>query len=328
MNILLSSVGRRVELVRAFQSAFQRLGIHGQVIGTDVDPLAPAMQVVDVPVVVPRVNDPEFIPTVVALCKTRQIKALFPLIDPEIAVLAESKEVIESTGAKLAADVESAAISADKWTTYKFLNSVGVKTPFSWTPDGTPPRDLSFPVFIKPRFGSASENTFKVRNEAELEFFCHYVEHPIIQEYLPGPEVTSDIVCDLNGNLVSIISRERIAVRGGEAIKAVTIKDERIRNACERIVESLSVTGPITAQCMMKSGEPYFIEINARLGGGVPLAIAAGVDIPAILIKFLEGRHVDSEVETEYTEGVYMCRCDESFFVSSSEINEIRSNSI
>ena len=57
MNILFTSVGRRVELMRAFKSSIRKVG--GQVWGTDIDSLAPAMHVVDNPVFVPRCTDPK-----------------------------------------------------------------------------------------------------------------------------------------------------------------------------------------------------------------------------------------------------------------------------
>ena len=39
-RILFTSVGRRVELMRLFRRAFERLGVNGQLLATDVNPLA------------------------------------------------------------------------------------------------------------------------------------------------------------------------------------------------------------------------------------------------------------------------------------------------
>ena len=102
--------------------------------------------------------------------------------------------------------------------------------------------------------------------------------------YLPGPEITNDVVCDLDGKVLSVVSRQRIRVRGGEVTVGKTVFDPAIAHACVRIAEMLPAVGPITVQCMMKrtpDGEaPAFTEINARLGGGVPLGISAGADSP------------------------------------------------
>ena len=313
-NVLLTSVGRRVELVRGFRAAYRGLGLAGRIVATDIDELAPAFQVVDTPIRVPRIKDPRYLPKIIEICETQDISLVLPLIDPEIPVLSRHKVAIEQTGAKLGVvDLAATEISQDKWLAFEFFRRIGLPTPKSWLPDNLP-SEIEFPIFAKPRTGSAAENTFPIRNQRELEFFRDYVPNPIFQEFLPGPEITSDIVCGLDGRVLSVISRERIAVRGGEAIKAVTIHDERIRDACHEIAKELPAVGPITAQCMMKDGVPHFIEINARLGGGIPLAIAAGVDVPALLLA--DAANLTTEIATEYQAGLYMTRCDESFFVT------------
>ncbi|HEY6563675.1 MAG TPA: hypothetical protein VIY86_04225, partial [Pirellulaceae bacterium] len=65
-----------------------------------------------------------------------------------------------------------------------------------------------------------------VRDEGELAYWRRHVEDPILQEYLSGPEVTSDVVCDFEGQVLGITSRQRIAIRGGEASKSVTVRND------------------------------------------------------------------------------------------------------
>lgn len=54
LNLLFTSVGRRVELLRIFNDSYRKLGIEGRIIGTDIDPLAPALQLLDRSYLVPR----------------------------------------------------------------------------------------------------------------------------------------------------------------------------------------------------------------------------------------------------------------------------------
>ena len=35
-----------------------------------------------------------------------------------------------------------------------------------------------------------------IRNRRELDFFLDYVDEPVVQEYLAGPEYTIDVLCD------------------------------------------------------------------------------------------------------------------------------------
>lgn len=319
LNILFTSVGRRVELLRAFRQAYDSLGLGGKIVAIDIDPLAPAISMADEFYIVPRVDSNDFIPAIADICLREKIHVVFPLIDPDIPVLANNRELIERTGARLAVvDAAAAELAADKWQTVQFFRSLDLPTPRSWLP-GELKTDPEFPVFIKPRRGSAATNTFKVRNAAELEFFSGYVKDAIIQEFVEGPEITSDVVCDLNAEVLSIVSRQRIEVRWGEVAKGVTIHDHRITAACQKIAEALPAVGPITVQCMMKDDVPQFIEINARLGGGFPLGVAAGADSPKLLLSRLAGIPVEVPPIGTYQAGVFMTRFDDSFFLSTAQ---------
>jgi carbamoyl-phosphate synthase large subunit len=318
-NLLLTSVGRRVELVRAFQRAYQQLGLEGQIVATDIDPLAPAMQIVDVPLLVPNNRDPHYVDHLAELCAEYNIDLVLPLIDPDIPRLAAERAKIEAQGAKLGVvSVEAARICGDKWLAHGFFRQHNLATPQTWLPGQLDPEDAVYPLFVKPRDGSAAMHTFPARTPEELRFFENYVPNAIVQEFLEGPEITTDVVCDLHGKPLTVISRQRLAVRGGEVIKSVTVKDSRITEACKKIARQLPAVGPITVQCMMHREEPYLIEINARLGGGIPLAFAAGIDVPAILIHLAAGLPV--QVPETYQTDLYMTRCDESFFVSATQL--------
>jgi carbamoyl-phosphate synthase large subunit len=223
-NILLTSVGRRVELVRSFRSVYTEFGLSGEICGTDIDWLAPAMHFVDSAHLIPRTDTPGFVPAILKICKDHAIDLVLPLIDPDIPRLAAHQEAIESTGAKLAVvDTAAAEIASDKWLASRFFEQHGLPAPQSWLPEQLPREHADFPLFIKPRGGSAGEHTYCAHDPAEMEWLLRRVPNPIIQEFLPGPEVTCDVVCDLKGNVMAIVPRQRLAVRGGVAIKSVTV---------------------------------------------------------------------------------------------------------
>jgi carbamoyl-phosphate synthase large subunit len=328
-NVLFTSVGRRVELLRAFHSAYQTLGLSGKIVATDIDPLAPGFQVADVPYLVPRLDSPDYIPTLVQICQREAIDAIFPLIDPDVPVLASHRAALEATGARLAV-VESAAadIVGDKWRTFEFFQRLNVLTPGSWLPGQLDPAQALYPLFIKPRRGSAAQGTFEIHTAEELAFFSGYVSEPIIQEYLPGPEITCDIIADLDGRVLAVVQRRRIEVRWGEVAKGVTLYDPAIGEVCVKIAQTLPAVGPITVQGMMKDGVFYFTEINARLGGGVPLGIAAGADLACWLLACIAGIGIEIPPLGAYQTGLYMTRFDDSFFLSEDERERMASHHI
>lgn len=322
VNLLFTSAGRRVELLTAFKDAYRALNLPGRLVATDIDALAPTLQVADKVYLVPRFTAPEYISALAEVCQREQIHAVFPLIDPDIPLLAQNRVAIEATGARLAVVSDHAAkIAADKWLTYQFYVSNGIPTPRSWLPEQLDESDLpEFPLFIKPRFGSASADSFKVQNRKELDFFRDYIPRAIIQEYLPGAEITSDVVCDLEGELLAIVLRQRLQVRAGEVARGKTILNPVIIDYCRQIAARLPAIGPVTVQCIMKDDRPYFTEINARLGGGAPLAVAAGVDFP----KWLLARIADIPLELPpvgtYQVPVYLTRFDHAFYLSEQDL--------
>ncbi|MDQ3957862.1 MAG: ATP-grasp domain-containing protein [Actinomycetota bacterium] len=320
VNVLFTSAGRRIELLRAFRDAYRACDLEGEIVACDVDPLAPALQEADAIHLVPHMSSDDYVDAIVEVCLRHRIAQVFPLIDPDIPVLAAHRKAIEDTGARLMCPPEQAtSITGDKLLTYRFFRDAGIPTVRSWDAEEARGAALDFPVFIKPRAGSASEHTYKVRDGAELEFFLGYVPNPVVQEYLPGPEITNDVVSDLEGNVLAVVSRRRIQVRSGEVLKGVTLFDPDIARLCADVARGLDAVGPITVQCMMKDDLPYFTEINPRFGGGVPLGIAAGVDSPRMMLELAAGRTVEPLEPGAYRTGLYTTRFDDSFLVTEED---------
>ncbi len=330
INILFTSVGRRVELIRAFRNAYEKLELEGNIIVTDISSLAPAIQEADKHYLVPRYSDDQYIPTLLKICKKEAIDLIFPLIDPDIPILAFHDELFKTINTKpVVVNSEASAKCDDKWKIYHFFKDLGINTPQSWLPvdldwNNLPP----FPLFIKPRHGSASSHTFPIRTKNELEFFTDYVPDPIIQEFLPGAEITNDVICSLDHKFLTMVSRQRIQVRGGEVVRGKTIINEDIISDCRLIAENLPTIGPITIQCIMNDGIPYFTEINARFGGGVPLGIAAGVNYPKILLANAANISIDVPSPRNYDEPLYLSRYDQSYYLTGDEVANLNRSRI
>ena len=323
VTVLFTSAGRRVELLRAFQRAYRSLRLKGKILVTDIQPLAPAFQVADSAFLVPRLEDPAYVPALLEIVRRRRVTLVFPLIDPDIPILAAHKDEFAAAGARVMTPPSSGAeIARDKWKTYRMYRELGIPAARSWLPEELRQAAPEFPLFIKPRRGSAGQGAFRVENERQLEFFLTYVEDPIVQECLPGPEITSDVACGSGGEVWAVVSRKRMETRAGEVSKGVTVWDERIARRCVEAAQGIQAAGPITVQCMLRDGEPYFTEINARFGGGCPLGIAAGVNSPRWYLAEAAGLAVKVPPLGSYTQGLYITRFDDSFFVKTDELDD------
>jgi carbamoyl-phosphate synthase large subunit len=319
VNVLFTSAGRRVELLSAFHRAYHALRLKGRIVVTDINPLAPSFLAADSTYEVPPFADPEYVPALLEIVKRSRIKLVFPLIDPDIPLLAAHKRQFESLGARvMTPDADGAETARDKWQTHRMFEQLGIPAARSWLPDEVRKEKPGFPLFIKPRRGSAGQGAFLVEDERQLEFFLAYVDDPIIQECLPGPEITSDVVCSAAGDVWAVVSRRRIEIRAGEVSKGVTVWDETIARYCSAAAKGIRAAGPVTVQCILRDGKPYFTEINARFGGGCPLGIAAGVNSPKWYLAEAAGRKFKIPQPGDYLRNLYMTRYDESFFMEET----------
>lgn len=318
VTLLFACVGRRVELLEAFRRAAHRLGIDLRIIGADASPTAPAAHLCDLSVRVPRAGDDDYIPALLDIVRQHRVDLLIPLIDSDLPVLSLSRERFAECGCEvLISSPEAVGICRDKMATYQFLIRYHLPTPETWLYDARRHEQYrSFPYFLKPRYGSAAESNFLVHTSDELRVLASRVPEPIIQTYIEGTEHTLDVYVCPRGQVRCVVPRRRLAVRGGEVSKSQIVRDPAVIDVGRRVAQHLTgARGVITIQCMVRpDGDVRVIEINPRLGGGVPLAIFAGADFPLWLLQEHIGQTPDYR-DDAYTDGVQMLRFDQSIFV-------------
>ena len=241
INILFSSVGKRVELINAFREAKDVMNIEGNLIGCDMDKSAPALRFVDKAYEVVKICDDNFINQIIDICKKEEISLIIPTLDTELLVYAKNKERIQTeSGAKvMVCHEDMIAIMRNKKLTCEFLekNSINVPNIINEISDDT----IQYPLFIKPLDCSSGINNFKINNKDELVFFSKYVKNPIIQEFVEGNEYCVDIFCDFNGNPITITPKLRIAHSSGEITKAKVIKDHEIIELGKKLLKYLNL---------------------------------------------------------------------------------------
>jgi carbamoyl-phosphate synthase large subunit len=168
----------------------------------------------------PRLTDREFESALLKVIVEHQIGLVIPTIDTELPVLAAMRAAIEAAGARLLISGEQTiSLAGDKFLTERFLSTHEIPHPHQWSADEAPELApyLSYPVFIKPRGGSASIGVVLAQHEQQLR--AHLGPEDIVQEVASGDEFTVDVWVDESGELRSCIARRRLAVRGGEVEK-------------------------------------------------------------------------------------------------------------
>jgi carbamoyl-phosphate synthase large subunit len=318
LNILMTAASRRVPLVHAFRNALRTTG-GGRIIVTDVNPLSPAVHVADRAYRVPMANDPGYIAELLAICEAERIRLVVPTIDDELPIVAAASAQFAAVGAMTACSVQTtAALCNDKYATCQHLRTSGVRAAQTWLPSELP-SNLPLPMFIKPRNGRGAVGAFQLRTRRDLEFFVDYVDDPVIQEFLDGPEFTIDVLCDFDGQPLSIVPRERVVIRSGVMDRGRTVKSARLIDLARLVCLAIPFAGPLNIQCRMCGGEPVIFEINPRFSGGIPLTIEAGADFPHMLVRLALGGRVEPSIGT-FREDLWMTSFESSFFLHATEI--------
>ncbi len=319
-TVLFLNAGRRVELLRAFRSAFETLGLRGRLLASDIQGHAPALYEADHGCLLPPSRDARFLPALSDLCTREKIDLVVPLIDPDLPVLAAHRHALETMGAKVLISPETAiSICRDKQATGAFLEQKGFPAPRVLAAGEVAEAD--FPVLVKPRDGSASAHVFETTNRSELAFFLDYVPNAMIQEFVAGPEYTVDVFCDWSSRPLIAIPRERIRVRAGEVSVGRVRRHGAMEELAMAIAAALGARGPLNVQMIDGEDGLRVIEINPRFGGGCGLSMAAGAPLAGWTLLMALGREPD-ELAARLRDDFTMMRYDRSLFLDGDEIKQ------
>lgn len=319
VRVLVSSSGRRAQLLTAFRDAFRVLNLPGKVITADAGSSAPTAFLSDHHFHVPPVTDPNYVHSLLGICRVARIDVLVPTIDTELLVFASIRSMFEEVGVSIiVSDEETIEIAADKRYTHRWLLDEGFPCPKQWDLSEEYPKREDYPVITKPAQGSMSDGVRIVRDPAELA--AAISERPetewVAESIANGIEYTVSVYVDRSGMNIASVPRRRLEVRAGEVSKALAERNAEVEQLATDVVQSLpGARGPLNVQIMHdpNSRRSQIIEVNARLGGGDPLAWRAGVDVPRWILE----EHLDMPVTyaPPWIDGLAMLRFDDAVFV-------------
>jgi carbamoyl-phosphate synthase large subunit len=315
MNVMITSVSRKVTLVRAFQSALDREG-GGNVVAVDASRQSAALYEANIHQIAPYGLDSSFLDFVLKTGHKYNIKLIIPTRDEEVEFFSSHKSIIENAGMIVVTpSPRSVEVCQDKKLFIRHCLREDIKVPeVKDDPEGVD----GFPVFVRGRFGKGGSSAYKVESEEELQTVLSKIEDPIVQEHVDAPEYTVDLFATFEGEVISVVPRERIHVFGGESFVGRTVRDDQIISETVRLSESLNLVGHNTIQCFRReNGEVHFIEVNPRYGGGASLGFAAGAFTPQDLVRLLQDKPVSTRIG-EFKEGRTMLRYTQDLFLDKN----------
>lgn len=313
LPVLISSAGRRAALVGAFRGARPEVELHA----CDLVPgLSSACALADAAHAVPRCTEPSFIDAIEDIVRRHGIRLIVPTIDTELPAYAAAAGRLAAAGARVhVSSPEVVAIARDKLRTMTVLAQAGAPVPDT-VDEATlraDPGRLGWPVFGKPVGGSASRGLGVYADAAALP--PAFAEPMMFQPVLSGREFTVNLFIDQQGRLRCVVPHERLQVRAGEVEKGRTTRREDLARLAGLVHRALP--GAQGVLCFQVIDDPVLgpriIEINARFGGGYPLAHAAGARFADWLVD--EVAAGSCAAHDDWRDGVVMLRYDDAVFL-------------
>jgi len=303
INILFLGGAKRVSLAERFLVSGQEMGLGIKLYTYELDKRVPFSIVGDV-IIGKLWNDKNIYIELKKIIDEKNINIVLANVDLATIALAELNNRYPELDL-ITSDIKTCNIFLDKKIMTDHCIRENIKTiPFS---------NNEFPMFIKPRRGSASKGTYIVPNKDYKDYVLSQIDKNqfVFQKYIDGIEYTVDAYVSKNGEFIGAVPRIRTSVTAGESTTAMVINDEEILNQTKLILSRFKLMGPICLQFIRKNNELFFMELNPRFGGGVIASIEAGFNTPKIILQEFLG--IKIKPQTKYKQ-LIMTRCQREVF--------------
>ncbi len=190
------------------------------------------------------------------------------------------------------ADPGSLAAVRDKRLLAELSSGVGLGAPgtlFEGAAAELREAEVSLPLVLKPaRPGGSLQTARPIDSREELhgELALLPADEPVlVQERAPGPLTAVAMVVDEGGKVVARFQQEARRTwppgAGPSSLAVSVAPDERLVSRSARLLSEVGYSGLAELQFVGTSDGPALIDVNTRFYGSLPLALAAGVNLPA-----------------------------------------------
>ncbi|MFC3886641.1 ATP-grasp domain-containing protein [Bacillus songklensis] len=275
-NILITSISKKVPLIKAVRKASMKLGNTSKIFGADLNPNCIGKFFVDSFWQMPSIHEIG-INELISYCVNNNIKAIIPTRDGELPFFSDYKEELFNHKINvLISHKEIIEVCLDKLLFYSKL--LELNCPVITTVENIDQLNCNYFV-VKERFGAGSKYIgLKLTREEALKK-SKEMKKPIFQPYIEGEEYSIDVYITQSKQTKGVIVRKRVLVENGESQITSTVRNHNVELIFSKVAEDLGLYGHAVFQAIVdRHGTIHIIECNSRFGGASTLSIAAGLD--------------------------------------------------
>lgn len=276
-NVLVTSVSRKVPLVREVRKALDKFSPGSRIIGADSDPDCLGRFFVNGFWEMPLLTDLSA-ENVINYCLEHQITVILPTRDGELEFFARSKPLMNANGISvMISPLNGIRICLDKLLFFETLKELPDVRSILTTLN---PNVLNGNRWVvKERFGSGSRGISLNLSINDAISAGRRMVKPVFQPYIEGREFSVDIYVNQSGETVGAVTRSRDRIVEGESQVTTTIEMPEIEKRCSTAAGMLGLASHLVFQVILDSEQNiHIIECNCRFGGASSLSISAGLD--------------------------------------------------
>jgi len=287
-NVLITSISKKVPLIKAVKRGMSKIAPTIKVYGGDVDDNCIGKYFVSSFWKMPKLNNLS-LKDLLEFCQENDISLIIPTRDGELEYFALLKEDLKSGGVDvMVSELKNITNSLDKLA---FAGLDGIKAiPASKNID-----NITADTFVvKEQYGAGAKSIGINLNKSEALIHAKELEHPIFQPFVKGYEISVDAYITREVKIKGLIMRKRDLVVSGESQISSTFFDENLEVIFKDILASLHLYGHVILQAIIdEDNEVHVIECNARFGGASTLSLQAGLD--SFYWAYLESQGISLE---------------------------------
>ncbi len=309
MRILLMSTGRRVSLIQRLRETAAKMQLNLYITGTEIYPWTPSLKFCDSYHMVDKTFSEKHLIQLEEIIRNEKLDAVLPGNDYDLAFLQEVRKRPLWQSLKILDAGPTQGLFLSKNESAKFFTKINLKVPLIYKE----PKDGHGTMMLKEDQGHGSINQYVVHHADEASRYWDRLKQPFLQEFVDGVEYTIDIFSSQDYQTVNCCPRIRRKVRAGVSDVGEIHLNKELLNLLAPKLPLFKLRGPWNLQCILRGSEFYFLEVNPRFSGGVPLSIAAGCDLVQNLLEWYLERPL-TKFDT-LSDGLIMMKYEQELFV-------------